>query len=63
MSVRNARRVVFAAVLAAVVGAGQWLMLKADVPQVAAGTWASAGGFGPVPDGAASATLPDGRMV
>src|SRR5688500_5861042 len=45
------------------VGASRWLLLNASVPQVAAGTWASAGGFGPIPEGAAAATLTDGRMV
>ena len=57
------RRVVFAAVLAGVVGAGQWLQVKADVPQVAANNWASAGEFGAMPDGSAAASLADGRIV
>ena len=56
------RRVAFSAVLAGIVGAGQWL-LKADVPQVAANNWASAGNFGAVPDGSAAASLADGRIV
>ena len=45
------------------IGAGQWLLLSADVPQVAANTWASAGGFGAMPDGTAAASLADGRIV
>jgi len=57
------RRVAFAAVLAGIVGAGQWLLVKADVPQVAANNWASAGNFGAVPDGSAAAALADGRIV
>ena len=61
--VQARRRVAFVAALVVVVGASRWLLLDASVPQVAAGTWASAGVFGPVPDGAAAATLPDGRMV
>ena len=63
MTVQARRRAAFVAALVMMVGAGRWLLLNADVPQVAAGTWASAGGFGPVPDGAAAATLADGRMV
>jgi len=63
VKVQTRRRVAFIAALVVMVGAGRWLLLDASVPQVAAGTWASAGGFGPVPDGAASATLADGRMV
>lgn len=45
------------------VGAGQWLLLSADVPHVAANTWTSAGDFGAIPDGAAAASLADGRIV
>ena len=57
------RRVAFAAVLAGVVGAGQWLLVKADVPQVGANNWASAGDFGAMPEGSAAASLADGRIV
>src|SRR5688572_30868067 len=46
-----------------IVGAGQWLLVSADVPQVAANNWASAGNFGAVPDGSAAASLADGRIV
>src|SRR5688572_943510 len=45
------------------VGAGQWLLLSADVPQVAANNWASGGDFGAMPDGTAGASLADGRIV
>jgi len=38
-------------------------LLRADVPQVAAGTWTSAGEFGILPDGAASTVLRDGRLM
>jgi hypothetical protein len=51
------------AALALMAGAGQWLQVSADVPQVAANTWASAGDFGAMPDGTASAPLNDGRIV
>ena len=37
--------------------------VRADVPQVPTGTWASAGLFGDIPADAASAVLPDGRLV
>lgn len=57
------RRVAFAAVLAGIVGAGQWLLVKADVPQVGANNWASAGDFGAMPEGSAAASLADGRIV
>jgi hypothetical protein len=49
--------------MATMVVAGRWLLLEADVPQVAAGTWASAGDLGATPDGTASASLADGRLV
>ena len=58
-----ARRVVFVVALATMVVAGRWLLLEADVPQVAAGTWVSAGDLGAIPDAAASAALADGRLV
>ena len=45
------------------VGAGQWLLLSADVPQVGANNWASAGDFGAMPEGTAGASLADGRIV
>src|SRR5688572_12502363 len=45
------------------VGAGQWLLLSADVPQVAANNWASGGDFGAMPDGTAGASLADGGIV
>ena len=57
------RRITFAAVFAGIVGAGQWLLVKADVPLVAANNWASAGNFGAVPEGSAAAALADGRIV
>ena len=37
--------------------------VRADVPQVPTGTWASAGLFGDIPADAASAVLPNGRLV
>jgi hypothetical protein len=49
--------------MATMVVAGRWLLLEADVPQVAAGTWMSAGDLGAIPDGTASASLADGRLV
>ena len=49
MRMHGMRRVAFAAVLAGIVGAGQWLLVKADVPQVGANNWASAGDFGAMP--------------
>src|SRR6186713_2059917 len=39
-----------------------WLVLRADVPRVASGTWAAAGEVA-VPSGAVSVTLADGRVV
>jgi N-acetylneuraminic acid mutarotase len=63
VTVHTARRVVFMVAMATMVVAGRWLLLEADVPQVAAGTWASAGDLGATPDGTASASLADGRLV
>src|SRR5688500_16402461 len=37
--------------------------LRADVPQVPTGTWTAAGAFAELPRDAASAVLPDGRLV
>ncbi len=37
--------------------------LLADVPQVPTGTWTAAGGFAELPRDAASAVLPDGKLV
>ena len=55
------RAVLILATVIAVASLG--LMLKADVPQVASGTWVSAGEIGTVPSGAASAPLQDGRLL
>ena len=37
--------------------------VRADVPQVPTGTWTAGGAFGEIPRDAASAVLPDGRLV
>ena len=38
-------------------------LLSADAPQVQTGSWMAAGEFGNLPSGAASAALPDGRLM
>ena len=48
---------VAATLAVAVLAASSWLVLRADVPQVATGTWAPAGEVGAIPNGAASVAL------
>ena len=62
---RSARHVksVAAVLAAALLATSSWLVLRADVPQVASGTWAPAGDVGAIPNGAASVALPDGRVL
>ncbi len=61
---RSIGRVAFAAaLLTLVVVSSSWLVLRADVPQVASGTWAAAGEVGTIPPGAASVALSDGRLL
>ena len=62
---RSARHVksIAAVLAAALLAASSWLILRADVPQVASGTWAPAGDVGAIPNGAASVVLPDGRVL
>ena len=50
------------ALLTLTVLGSSWLVLRADVPRVASGTWAAAGEV-VVPSGAVSVTLADGRVV
>ena len=61
---RSRRRIASAAALLilAVLGSS-WLVLSADVPQVASGTWVAAGEVGAIPIGAASVALADGRVL
>ena len=47
----------------AVMAASSWLVVRANVPQVASGTWLAAGDVGAIPTGAASVALPDGRVL
>ena len=54
-------RSLVALLILTVVGSS-WLVLRADVPRVASGTWAAAGEVA-VPSGAVSVTLADGRVV
>jgi hypothetical protein len=64
VTVDAGRRIALVAAMAVmVVGAGQWLLVSADVPRVAANTWAPAGDMGAVPEGTAAAVLADGRIV
>ena len=62
---RAARRVrsrsVFLIVLA--LAASSWLVVRAEIPQVASGTWVTAGQVGTIPTGAASVGLSDGRLL
>ena len=58
---RPGRTSLGALLILAVLGCS-WLVLRADVPQVASGTWAAAGEVA-VPSGAASVALADGRVV
>src|SRR6478672_3615597 len=62
---RSARHVksIAAVLAAALLAVSSWLVLRADVPQVASGTWAPAGDVGAIPNGAASVALPDGRVL
>jgi MBG domain (YGX type)/Galactose oxidase, central domain/Kelch motif len=50
------------ALLVLTVLSSSWLVLRADVPRVASGTWAAAGEV-VVPSGAVSVALADGRVV
>ena len=61
---RSRRRItsVAALLILAVLGSS-WLVLRADVPQVASGTWVAAGEVGTIPTGAASVALADGRVL
>ena len=54
-------RSLVALLILTVVGSS-WLVLRADVPRVASGTWAAAGEVA-VPSSAVSVTLADGRVV
>ena len=51
------------ALLVLTVVGSSWLVLRADVPQVATGTWTTGGPFGDLPRDVASTVLPDGRLV
>ena len=52
LAARRARTAV-ALVVCAVVAASSWLVVRADVPRVASGTWLAAGEVGTMPVGAA----------
>jgi VCBS repeat-containing protein len=43
--------------------ASSWLVVRAEIPQVASGTWVTAGQVGTIPTGAASVGLSDGRLL
>ena len=61
---RSGKRTSWAAVfMFAVFAASSWLVLRADIPQVASGTWVAAGDVGTIPTGAASVGLADGRVL
>ena len=53
---------VWSALVVAILAASSWLVVRADVPRVASGTWVAAGDI-VTPSGAAAVALPDGRML